>query len=518
MNSIHMPPGFRFHPTDEELMIHYLRPKLNGRALEFDIICEMDIYKCEPWDLPEKSWLGGSDTEWYFFCVLDKKYSRGARSNRSTKCGFWKTTGKDRPVESHSKKVGMKKTLVFHEGRAPYGKRTDWVMYEYRLEDDISKKAPRDAVVLCHVSKKKKIGFIDTEEQISSPTNQDNDDVPFNEGDAMMDELLFVPPPTVLDCFSDFANSGNQLEQRVRDLLVVSKDTKMRSITTDLDTRLTTDCKPGVAFQLNKEYPFPVDGSKLKIEPESTDLFADNDEEVIKELHDSLMNMSPETEDLPDASLIESIDGFLEEDPWRLGDAMDIQGHLFWLPESGETYSPVSQSLHVAMEDLTQVETTTQLLSRNLQGEPSSLGSPLMYAPSFTQRPLSTDRFSSQPIMSSKARPLSTFSKLLDAISVQLPASATDVPPNFRVSMPQLTAASRIHQASSLSSVSVKSLLNSSLVRQGSATSSEDDWKGSHSTNVDNSSSNFMNSGRNQRNIDRSASGRLSFIVLLGAQ
>lgn len=156
MAPVSLPPGFRFHPTDEELIIYYLKRKINGRQIELEIIPEVDLYKCEPWDLPEKSFLPSKDLEWYFFSPRDRKYPNGSRTNRATKAGYWKATGKDRKVNSQRRAVGMKKTLVYYRGRAPHGSRTDWVMHEYRLDERECEtdSGLQDAYALCRVFKK----------------------------------------------------------------------------------------------------------------------------------------------------------------------------------------------------------------------------------------------------------------------------------------------------------------------------------------------------------------------------
>jgi hypothetical protein len=84
----------------------------------------------------EKCRIGsGPQNDWYFFSHKDKKYPTGTRTNRATAAGFWKATGRDKAIYTSSRRIGMRKTLVFYKGRAPHGQKSDWIMHEYRLDD-----------------------------------------------------------------------------------------------------------------------------------------------------------------------------------------------------------------------------------------------------------------------------------------------------------------------------------------------------------------------------------------------
>jgi hypothetical protein len=152
-----VPPGFRFHPTDEELLHYYLKKKISYEKFEMEVIKEVDLNKIEPWDLQDRCKIGSTpQNEWYFFSHKDRKYPTGSRTNRATHAGFWKATGRDKCIRNSYKKIGMRKTLVFYKGRAPHGQKTDWIMHEYRIEDTEDDPC-EDGWVVCRVFKKKNL-------------------------------------------------------------------------------------------------------------------------------------------------------------------------------------------------------------------------------------------------------------------------------------------------------------------------------------------------------------------------
>ncbi|KAF7019800.1 unnamed protein product [Triticum aestivum] len=163
-----VPPGFRFHPTEEELVGYYLARKVAAQTIDLDIIQEVDLYRIEPWDLQERCGGAGgrgarqvaedeqSSSEWYFFSFKDRKYPSGTRTNRATAAGFWKATGRDKPVMSSRSRgvIGMRKTLVFYRGRAPNGRKTDWIIHEYRLQTSEHAPTQEEGWVVCRAFQK----------------------------------------------------------------------------------------------------------------------------------------------------------------------------------------------------------------------------------------------------------------------------------------------------------------------------------------------------------------------------
>ncbi|KAK1577213.1 hypothetical protein Q3G72_019841 [Acer saccharum] len=128
---LQLPPGYRFVPSDSELIVDYLMKKLMNRRLLPNIIIDTNIYKYNPWDLAGMHESQGSN-QWYFFTSRDRKYPKGIRPNRAAGDGYWKATGAEKKIYNDNHKVvGTKNSLVFCKGKPPKGDKTPWLMHEY---------------------------------------------------------------------------------------------------------------------------------------------------------------------------------------------------------------------------------------------------------------------------------------------------------------------------------------------------------------------------------------------------
>ncbi|TVU15238.1 hypothetical protein EJB05_38747 [Eragrostis curvula] len=189
-----LPPGFRFYPSDEELVCHYLHKKVTNERAAQGTLVEVDLHAREPWELPDAAKLTAS--EWYFFSFRDRKYATGSRTNRATKTGYWKATGKDREVRSPATRavVGMRKTLVFYQGRAPNGVKSCWVMHEFRLDSPHT--PPKEDWVLCRVFEKRK----DSEQDNASSSSP-----PFA---GSPHQAVVLPDQPMMDAYTDHTGSS----------------------------------------------------------------------------------------------------------------------------------------------------------------------------------------------------------------------------------------------------------------------------------------------------------------------
>nr|XP_043637786.1 NAC domain-containing protein 41-like [Erigeron canadensis] len=117
--------------TDEGIFMSLLDFK-NGKPLPSNVTSDVNPYLYRPSDLPADLW----------YCCSGEK--------ADAECGFWQETGEACEIFSNSSIRGFRTTLQFYEGRVPHGRKTDWMMQEYRITEKCNKQS-KDSRVLCRV-------------------------------------------------------------------------------------------------------------------------------------------------------------------------------------------------------------------------------------------------------------------------------------------------------------------------------------------------------------------------------
>ncbi|VFQ77057.1 unnamed protein product [Cuscuta campestris] len=103
-----LPSGYRFRPTDGELVVDYLRNKILEVPMPLNRIRTFKIYDSHPFELYQMYGAIARENACYFFTTRKKKYPKGTRTDRTAREGFWKSTTVDLAVVVGDTTVGWK--------------------------------------------------------------------------------------------------------------------------------------------------------------------------------------------------------------------------------------------------------------------------------------------------------------------------------------------------------------------------------------------------------------------------
>ncbi|KAL6508147.1 hypothetical protein OROHE_021689 [Orobanche hederae] len=142
--SFKLPIGFRFHPTDEELLVHYLKRKVFSLPLPAAVVPDFDVFQFSPWDMP-----GELKEKRYFFSKRKMDLMNKSRLDHhfsTDSDGYWRATtnnnkdSKQILAPGSNFVIGIKRSYVFfHQGKKSLGLvKTPWIMHEFCLVGSIS--------------------------------------------------------------------------------------------------------------------------------------------------------------------------------------------------------------------------------------------------------------------------------------------------------------------------------------------------------------------------------------------
>ncbi|KAI3407996.1 NAC domain-containing protein [Psidium guajava] len=219
---IKLPIGFRFRPTDQELVVHYLKRKVLAVPLPASVIPELDVFGTDPWGLP------GNLRERRFF------FSRRNRSSNGHVCtrvaagfGYWRYKAKSKQILASdgtgNQVIGVRKTLVFREGKHSIGNVTGtrWILHEFSLAGT---QENSKSTTMAHAGdanwavyrlfQKKMRPKRHSNGNLSHPKRKKRSSVTDLRSECIVGDSLGTPPPSPCSSsITDISSSGNMLDQ-----------------------------------------------------------------------------------------------------------------------------------------------------------------------------------------------------------------------------------------------------------------------------------------------------------------
>ncbi|WCJ22541.1 NAC domain containing protein 2 [Euphorbia peplus] len=127
-----LPVGWRFQPTNEELLHHYLKNKRLGIPIHGNDIEDIQICDFDPWDLIHKN--SHSQERYLFYRRQFHKKTGGVQRKRKAKAGHWKRTGEIQYIkrEDGDEVIGTK-TIFVYQDPGP----TVFVKHEFELSSSV---------------------------------------------------------------------------------------------------------------------------------------------------------------------------------------------------------------------------------------------------------------------------------------------------------------------------------------------------------------------------------------------
>ncbi|MBA0849562.1 hypothetical protein Goshw_017493 [Gossypium schwendimanii] len=173
--------GFRFLPTKEEILCHYLKPIIKGDPTPAGVMMFYGANR-EPWNIFDQDW-----AESFWIITKLKKRSK-SRIERTAGDGCWlQQYVKEVEHKDSGEVIGLDKYFTFTSKKSKKSN-GQWIMHEYSLKDQEAASAGLSDSVICKIKNKDAT-------VVSSDYKESEGEIKKNKKRKLMD----VPPDSTND-------------------------------------------------------------------------------------------------------------------------------------------------------------------------------------------------------------------------------------------------------------------------------------------------------------------------------